>query len=99
MSLINLLKQVPKKVYIYMIAAIAFILTVIILTPIVTHHIELTKIKNQIEKTQLLIELNQQQRETCHNNMQLWHDENEANREILNNLMLQYNEMVGFTTR
>lgn len=98
MSLINLLKQIPKKVYIYMIAAIAFILTVIILTPIVTHHIELTKIKNQIEKTQLLIELNQQQRETCHNNMQLWHDENEANREILNNLMLQYNEMVGFTT-
>ena len=82
-----------------MIAAIAFILTVIILTPIVTHHIELTKIKNQIEKTQLLIELNKQQRETCHNNMQLWHDENEANREILNNLMLQYNEMVGFTTR
>lgn len=99
MSLINLLKQIPKKVYIYMIAAIAFILTVIILTPIVTHHIELTKIKNQIEKTQLLIELNKQQRETCHNNMQLWHDENEANREILNNLMLQYNEMVGFTTR
>ena len=31
-------------------------------------------------------------------NMETWHTENEENRKILNELMQQYNDMVGFTT-
>ena len=74
-----------------------FILWVIIY-PIINHHIEVTKIKNQIEEVQLQIELNKEQWNTCLENMDTWHAENEQNRQILNDLMLQYNDMVGFTT-
>lgn len=74
------------------------ILFLVIVTPIINHHIEVTKIKNQIEEVQLKIELNKEQWNTCYTNMELWHTENEENRQILNDLMKQYNDMVGFTT-
>ena len=73
------------------------ILFLVIVTPIINHHIEVTKIKNQIEEVQLKIELNKEQWNTCYTNMETWHTENEQNRKILNNLMQQYNDMVGFT--
>lgn len=74
------------------------ILFLVIVTPIINHHIEVTKIKNQIEEVQLKIELNKEQWNTCYANMETWHTENEENRKILNELMQQYNDMVGFTT-
>ena len=73
------------------------ILFLVIVTPIINHHIEVTKIKNQIEEVQMKIELNKEQWNTCYSNMELWHTENEENRQILNELMQQYNDMVGFT--
>ena len=73
------------------------ILFLVIVTPIINHHIEVTKIKNQIEEVQLKIELNKEQWNTCYTNMETWHTENEQNRKILNDLMQQYNDMVGFT--
>lgn len=69
----------------------------ICVAPIIKHHIEVTKIKNEIEKVQLQIELNKEQRNSCYSNMELWHNENEDNRKILNDLMKEYNELVGFT--
>ena len=73
------------------------ILFLIIVTPIINHHLEVQRIKWEIEKVQLQIEFNKEQWNVCHDNMEMWHDENEQNREILNNLMLEYNSMVGFT--
>ena len=88
-----------KNVAMISVAFIAIIVILItVLVPIVQHHIKVSSLKKQIEKVQLQIELNQTEWQVCHDNMQLRHEENEANREILNNLMLQYNEMVGFTT-
>lgn len=86
-----------KKLIIYGIASVIFILFLVIIIPIINHHLEVTKIKNQIEEVQLRIELNKEQWNVCHENMNTWHTENEENRQILNDLMNQYNEMVGFT--
>lgn len=77
---------------------ILFISLCVMIIPIIKHHLEVQKIKNEIEKVQLQIEFNKEQRNVCHDNMEMWHDENEQNREILNQLMLEYNSMVGFTT-
>lgn len=76
---------------------ILFISLCVMIIPIIKHHLEVQKIKNEIEKVQLQIEFNKEQWNVCHDNMEMWHDENEQNREILNQLMQQYNDMVGFT--
>lgn len=76
---------------------VIIIIFLIVVTPIINHHLEVVKIKNQIEEVQLKIELNKEQWNVCHENMNTWHTENEENRVILNDLMNQYNEMVGFT--
>lgn len=91
------LKLFIKKNAITIIVTCIWILCGICVVPIIQHHIKVTKIKNEIEKVQLQIELNKEQRNSCYSNMELWHNENEDNRKILNDLMKEYNELVGFT--
>ena len=91
------LKQNKVMIIITSFLLIIAILFLIIVTPIINHHLEVQRIKWEIEKVQLQIDFNKEQWNVCHDNMQMWHDENEQNREILNNLMLEYNSMVGFT--
>jgi len=91
------LKQNKAMIIITSFLLIIAILFLIIVTPIINHHLEVQRIKWEIEKVQLQIEFNKEQWNVCHDNMEMWHDENEQNREILNNLMLEYNSMVGFT--
>jgi uncharacterized membrane protein len=97
-NLTTYLKQ-NKAMLIISAILLAIIVTFLVITiPIVIHDIEVRKIANQIEEVQLKIELNKEQWNTCYTNMELWHTENEENRQILNDLMRQYNDMVGFTT-
>ena len=91
----ELIKTFLKSHVISITLIFVIILFTVFVSPIISHHIQVSKIKNQIEKIQLQIELNQEQRAVCKNNMDLWHAENEENRKILNDLMLQYNNMVG----
>lgn len=91
-------KNFLKRNALTIIVTCLWLLFWIIVAPIISHHIEVTKIKNQIEKVQLQIELNKEQWNTCFTNMETWHTENEENRKILNELMKEYNDMVGFTT-
>ena len=91
-------KNFLKKNALTIIVTCLWLLFWIIVAPIIKHHIEVTKIKNQIEKVQLQIELNKEQWNSCYTNMETWHTENEENRKILNELMKEYNDMVGFTT-
>lgn len=86
-----------KKLIGYGIAAVVFILFLIIVVPIIKQDLAVKSLRKQIEEVQLRIELNKEQWNVCHENMELWHTENEENRVILNDLMNQYNEMVGFT--
>lgn len=91
-------KNFLKKNAVTIIVTCLWLLFWIIVAPIIKHHIEVMNIKNQIEEVQLKIELNKEQWNSCYTNMELWHNENEENRKILNELMQQYNDMVGFTT-
>lgn len=95
--MIDYIKQNRVMIIITSFLLLIAILFLVIVTPIINHHIEVTKIKNQIEEVQLKIELNKEQWNTCYSNMETWHIENEENRKILNDLMQQYNDMVGFT--
>jgi predicted PurR-regulated permease PerM len=95
--MIDYVKQNRVMIIITSFLLLIAILFLVIVTPIINHHIEVTKIKNQIEEVQLKIELNKEQWNTCFTNMETWHTENEQNRQILNDLMQQYNDMVGFT--
>lgn len=95
--MIDYIKQNKVMIIITSFLLLIAILFLVIVTPIINHHIEVTKIKNQIEEVQLKIELNKEQWNTCYANMETWHTENEENRKILNDLMQQYNDMVGFT--
>lgn len=96
--MIDYIKQNRVMIIITSFLLLIAILFLVIVTPIINHHIEVTNIKNQIEEVQLKIELNKEQWNTCYINMETWHTENEENRKILNELMQQYNDMVGFTT-
>ena len=91
------LKQNKVMIIITSFLLIIAILFLIIVAPIINHHLEVQRIKWEIEKVQLQIELNKEQRNVCKENMDIWHSENETNREILNDLMQEYNSMVGFT--
>jgi len=91
------LKNLIKKNALTIIITCVWFILGICIAPIIKHYIEVTKIKNEIEKVQLQIELNKEQRNSCKENMDTWHSENEDNRKILNELMIQYNDMVGFT--
>jgi len=91
------LKQNRVMIIITSFLLLIAILFLVIVTPIINHHIEVTKIANQIEEVQMKIELNKEQRQSCYANMETWHTENEENRKILNELMKEYNDMVGFT--
>lgn len=95
--MIDYIKQ-NKAIIIIASILLAIIIAFLVITiPILKHDIAVRKIANQIEEVQMKIELNKEQWNVCHENMELWHTENEENRQILNNLMLQYNDMVGFT--
>ena len=86
-----------KKLIIYGVCSVIFILFLIIIVPIIKQDLKVKALRKQIQEVQLQIELNKEQWNVCHENMELWHTENEENRVILNDLMNQYNEMVGFT--
>ena len=89
-----------NKVIVITLSLLARIIAVflIITIPILKHDMAVRKIANQIEEVQMKIELNKEQWNVCHQNMELWHTENDENRQILNELMQEYNDMVGFTT-
>lgn len=86
-----------KRLIGYGIAAVVFILFLIIVIPIIKQDLAVKSLRKQIEEVQLKIELNKEQWNVCKENMELRHTENEENRVIINDLMNQYNEMVGFT--
>ena len=89
------LKQNKVMIIITSFLLIIAILFLIIVTPIINHHLEVQRIKWEIEKVQLQIEFNKEQWNVCKENMDTRHSENEDNRKILNNLMLEYNSMVA----
>lgn len=92
------LKQNKVMAIISTVLAVIVIAFLFYIIPVIKHNIAVNNIKHQIEEVQLQIELNKEQWNTCLENMDTWHAENEQNRQILNDLMLQYNDMVGFTT-
>ena len=91
------LKQNKVMIIITSFLLIIAILFLVVVTPIINHHLEVQRIKWEIEKVQLQIEFNKEQWNVCKENMDTRHSENEDNRKILNDLMQQYNDMVGFT--
>lgn len=85
-----------KKI-IYIGAVLISILVLVLRWPIVVKEHRLNKIKSQIERIEEQIEYNKQQWLNCDQNMKLWNEENESNRNIVNELKVNYNNMVGFT--
>ncbi len=85
-----------KKI-IYISAVVISILVLVLRWPIVIKEHKLNKIKSQIERIEEQIEYNKQQWLNCDQNMKLWNEENERNRNIVNELKVNYNNMVGFT--
>lgn len=85
-----------KKI-IYIGAVLISILVLVLRWPIVVKEHKLNKIKSQIERIEEQIEYNKQQWLNCDQNMKLWNEENESNRNIVNELKVNYNNMVGFT--
>lgn len=96
--MIDYIKQNKVMIIIATILFAIIIAFLAITIPILKHDIAVRKIANQIEEVQMKIELNKEQWNSCYANMETWHTENEENRKILNELMQQYNDMVGFTT-
>lgn len=82
---------------IYISAVLISILCLVLRWPIVVKEHRLNKIKSQIERVEEQIEYNKQQWLNCDQNMKLWNEENESNRNIVNELKVNYNNMVGFT--
>lgn len=82
---------------IYIGAVVMIVLAITLRWPIVIKEHRLNKIKSQIEKVEKQIEYNKQQWLNCEQNMKLWNEENESNRNIVNELKVNYNNMVGFT--
>ena len=95
--MIDYIKQNKVMIIIATILLVIIIAFLAITIPILKHDIAVRKIANQIEEVQMKIELNKEQRQSCYSNMETWHTENEENRKILNELMIEYNSMVGFT--
>lgn len=85
-----------KKI-IYIGAVLISILVLVLRWPIVVKEHKLNKLKSQIERIEEQIEYNKQQWLNCDQNMKLWNEENERNRNIVNELKVNYNNMVGFT--
>lgn len=65
--------------------------------PATIHSHKLNKIQNEILLHEEQIEANKQQRLNCSTNMQLWNNENEETRKIVQQLKEKYNSMAGFT--
>lgn len=86
-----------KRAYYYIGAVVISILVLVLRWPIVVKEHKLNKIKSQIERIEEQIEYNKQQWLNCDQNMKLWNEENESNRNIVNELKVNYNNMVGFT--
>jgi len=85
-----------KKI-IYIGAVVISALVLVLRWPIIIKEHKLNKIKSQIERIEEQIEYNKQQWLNCDQNMKLWNEENESNRNIVNELKANYNNMVGFT--
>ncbi len=65
--------------------------------PLAKKDLQLRGIRKDIQRIEAQIELNKTQWANCDANMKLRNEENNANREMLDNLKKEYNEMVGFT--
>lgn len=65
--------------------------------PATIHSHKLNKIQNEITLYEEQIESNKQQRLNCSTNMEIWNNENEQNRKIIEELKTNYNKIAGFT--
>jgi cell division protein FtsB len=73
------------------------ILLLCLLVPLAKSWYQRHTLQKEIQKVEQQIELNKAKRAECSTNMQLWNSDNDKNREMLENLKKQYNDMVGFT--
>lgn len=64
--------------------------------PLVINEHKKNQILNKITDAERTIELNKQQRLNCSTNMELWNNQNEENRKLIEELKLNYNNVAGF---
>lgn len=64
--------------------------------PLVINDHKKNKILNEISEVERKIELNKQQWLSCSTNMELWNNENEQNRKLIEELKANYNKIAGF---
>jgi len=81
--------------YVLFISLVAFFFSYTI--PLMIREHEKNKIMTEISQIELQIEHNKQQRLNCSNNMEMWNNDNDKNRKMIDELKSKYNEMVGFT--
>ena len=86
-----------KQIIIYSIIGAVFLVLLAMFIPLAKKDLQLRSMRKDIQKIEAQIELNKAQWATCDANMKLWNEENNANREMLENLKQEYNDMVGFT--
>ena len=86
-----------KNVIIYSAIAVIFLVLLCLYIPLAKKDLQIKGIKKDIQRVEAQIELNKTQRANCDANMKLWNEENDANRQMLEELKEKYNDMVGFT--
>lgn len=64
--------------------------------PLMINEHQKNKILNEISEVERNIEFNKQQRLNCSTNMELWNNENEQNRRLIDELKANYNKIAGF---
>lgn len=77
--------------------AVIFIIVLALYIPLGIKNYKLNSIQRDIQRVENQIEYNKQQWLNCETNMQLWNEENNENRRIVEQLKEKYNDMVGFT--
>lgn len=86
-----------KKKVIYRWIAIAIIVIVLVLyIPIMKKNHQIRVLNREILKVQAEIDLNSAKREECAVNMATWNADNDNNRAIKEQMISEYEELVGF---
>ena len=86
-----------KQIIFYGVIWLVFLVLLVLYIPLAKKDLQLRSMRKDIQKIEAQIEFNKEQWANCNANMKLWNDENNANREMLENLKREYNSMVGFT--